>query len=146
MTRLEYDWWALNADKDDPEVIEIMSRTEPHGYTEPELNELRGRTERAFIGGLLIAGVVPASLRSLDLKPKHFLLPPLAAAWTEIQKHEDFDRLEIERGLAEAGKMSFLAAGTILASTLDNAACATDLSKYGKRIIEGWGRARTARP
>jgi len=104
-----------------------------------DLSDLRERTERAFLGAMLLRGTVGDDLRRV--KPKHFQNPVHSQVWLEMLKRPEFDRLLLAGYLAEAGRFSETSALTLLASLEDEIPAADLIPYYALRVIEGWTRA-----
>lgn len=142
VTWIQYAWWYVNADRDDPNVAAIVSTISP-GW-EPNMDELRLTTERALIGATILAGTVPEY--AFNVKPSHFSTPTHAAIWKIMLEHERFDAVLLAGWLADQGGLKPSGAFTLLGSMLDDVPAIDLLDFYADRVIEGAIRAAVEVP
>jgi len=134
MTGLEFEWWALGANHEDPEVMESIAQATRGGF-HPDVDTLRKRTERALIGAVLVAGKVPE--KALKVTPRHFGHPAHAAIWSEMLRHDEFDAVLLAGWVSERTGSDPMSILTVLTSMLEEFPVADLVGWYAQRVIEG---------
>lgn len=139
MTSIEYDWWVLNADRDSPEVADIMAQISP-GYN-PDKENLYLRTEWALLSATLALGHIPEEAKSV--RPAHFSGPVGASVWYAMMWNDTFDQLAIRGSLHEQAGMESHDTAVLMSELLDDFSPVDMIGYYARRVMEGAIMRRT---